>query len=263
MKTQDIPPWRPFAFKAADNVTKNLCTYEWMLRDGEAYDALKEIRHVLRLRSHLLKNKDRRCPSQHTIQCGHSECRCKNPLHGKHITRDSRGAGSFRMGWSSSCWESSLRVLERDDIRGLSDQLFGETEGTAAAAQDMVKRWGIQTEDLALNDGECCMDEGFDILLTRYSIALRIEWCQARAKGCIGMRRSSCWRRCPEHAHVCGRHRGRKRGVEHVLMHMRRYLQEGRLAYARRQASLSCSLRERFIHERRDLRVLIQKGVKS
>ncbi|RDB29765.1 hypothetical protein Hypma_013763 [Hypsizygus marmoreus] len=59
IKTQDILLWLPSKFKDTDAVTGDLCMYEWKLREGQAYDALEEIRHVLRLRSHLFKHKDR------------------------------------------------------------------------------------------------------------------------------------------------------------------------------------------------------------
>lgn len=48
IKAQDIALWLPSSLKAIGvKVSKVLQTYEWKLREGQAYDALEDVRRYL------------------------------------------------------------------------------------------------------------------------------------------------------------------------------------------------------------------------
>ena len=57
-KTQDIPLVLPSSLGKAQLISSELRTYEWRLREGQAYDALHEMRQHLRVRAHCYKHKD-------------------------------------------------------------------------------------------------------------------------------------------------------------------------------------------------------------
>ena len=56
--TNSIPLYLPSAIGLDAFCSTTLCNYEWRLRHAQANDALNDIRHNLRLRSHLYKFKD-------------------------------------------------------------------------------------------------------------------------------------------------------------------------------------------------------------
>ena len=58
LRAQAIPLFLPSRLSRDGHIAESLLVYEWKLREGQAYDALHDIRHNLRLRSHLFKHKD-------------------------------------------------------------------------------------------------------------------------------------------------------------------------------------------------------------
>lgn len=111
--------------------------YEAELRIGQAYDCLTDLRRYLRLRSYLLKRKDMysRGVAQNTrsnvaIQRAQKQInwaaskyrRVRGLLVAlRPISLDLRARPS---------WQNDLSVLSDQDIRGLSDGLFGDSEGS-------------------------------------------------------------------------------------------------------------------------------------
>jgi hypothetical protein len=134
-KTHDIPLVLPSSLGKAQLIGSELRTYEWRLREGQAYDALHEMRHHLRIRAHCYKHKDRfsrgvreNLRSQTTIK--------------KLQVKVDRAARKYRAAWAalvslsreinSEDWKARMKPLKElvaGDVHGLSDGLEGESKG--------------------------------------------------------------------------------------------------------------------------------------
>ncbi|KAF6743217.1 hypothetical protein DFP72DRAFT_1080520 [Ephemerocybe angulata] len=167
--------------------TAPLCLFEAELRKGQAYDALADMRRYLRLRSYLLKQKDL-----------YTRGVAANTRANVAISRAQEGVNwaaakyrRVRKLLSSLCpvaddpaplddptlddptaWRRDLLPLGDNDVRGLSEGLFGESDGTrtmswiwfsASLNSAGGERENIET-DLQLQD------------------ALRIEYLKTRAR---------------------------------------------------------------------------------
>jgi len=134
-KTQDIPLVLPSSLVKVQLVRNELREYEWRLREGQAYDALHEMRQQLRLRAHCYKHKDR-------FSCGVRENLRSQSAIKKVQLRVDRAAQRYRVARAalvSLCakmgvedWNlrmKPLKELEAGNVRGLSDGLEGESEG--------------------------------------------------------------------------------------------------------------------------------------
>ncbi|KAF9456024.1 hypothetical protein BDZ94DRAFT_1353138 [Collybia nuda] len=159
----DIRLYLPSALSMTTIVDKGLCIIEWKLREGQAYDALEEIRHVLHLRSHLYKHKD--CFSRGVKANTRSNVAIENAT--MRINRASEKYKVARAALISLAPEHALRRLDKEDIHGLSEGLYGDTEGTRRPSWIWMS-YGIVTND---GDNDYVMNE-----------ALRVEWCRARAR---------------------------------------------------------------------------------
>ncbi|KAF9457802.1 hypothetical protein BDZ94DRAFT_1285142 [Collybia nuda] len=236
-RVTDIQLYLPSALSKDVVIDESLRIIEWKLREGQAYDALEEIRHVLRLRSHMYKYKDR-------YSRGVKANTRSNTAISNATTRINRASEKYRVARAAlitlapgleleqPLWEHALRRLNKEDIRGLSEGLYGDTEGTRKPS------WIWMTYN-TISD-----DEGDNPALNE---ALRVEWCRARA-------RAMRW----------------DEEVELLQEEMRRILaflkwhelwweqqgvaasssdaatNEGKIAYSRKQASLRRMLHERF-----------------
>jgi hypothetical protein len=119
--------------------TRNLIDYEAKLREGQAYDALNEIRRYLRLRSYLYKHKDanargvaantRSNVAIQRAQKGVNNAALKyTHAYTALITLRGKTPGEEEDGEEEQ-WRRDLRVLKPTDLRSLSEGLYGETEG--------------------------------------------------------------------------------------------------------------------------------------
>lgn len=159
-KAQNIQLWLPSSLKKKGiEVSQVLRQYEWKLREGQAYDSLEEVRHMLRLRSHLYKHKDRhaRGVRANTRSKVGIDTATDNMNRAAARYRAARDAlVTLSRGLDTPVWEMSLRVLQHDDLRALSEGLYGDTEGTWKTSWIWLK-YGIATkddDDVALNDCE-------------------------------------------------------------------------------------------------------------
>lgn len=160
-KVTDIPLYLPSALSKSVHVDKELQTYEWKLREGQAYDSLEEIRHVLRLRAHMYKNKDQNSR-------GVKANTRSNIAIANATTRINRAAGKYRaartalvnlaptLAHEQPLWEHALRKLEADDIRALSEGLFSDTEGTRTPSWIWMSYSIVQE-----GDGDTALTEGW------------------------------------------------------------------------------------------------------
>ena len=119
----DLPILLPSAIGLAVHPDPKLQDIEWRLRHAQAHDALNDLRRHLRLCSHLFQYKDRFVRGQR------ENTRARNviALAQEKVDADAeryRCARSALVNLSRSLgksgWESTLRVLEDDDIRLMS-----------------------------------------------------------------------------------------------------------------------------------------------
>lgn len=112
---------------------KNLQRIEWRLRIAQAHDALHSLRSNLRAQTCVLKYKDRNLRGQG------ANTRARNTLKAIESRIDAaanryndahKALVKLAPFLKETGWNSSLRPLARQDIRGLTDLLWGETEGT-------------------------------------------------------------------------------------------------------------------------------------
>jgi len=133
-KPHDIPLLLPSSFKFRMPLQHpELRTYELRLREGRAHDALHEMRQNLRIRTHLNRQKDKyargvRHNTRANTAISKSQARVNRAAEKYCMSRDAMLALSEPLVIPD--WNDTLRVLKADDIRGLSEGLMGDTEGT-------------------------------------------------------------------------------------------------------------------------------------
>jgi len=134
-KTHDIPLVLPSSLGKAQLIGNKLRDYEWRLREGQAYDALHEMRQHLRIRAHCYKHKDR-------FSRGIRENLRSQTAIKKVKVKVDRAARKYRVAQAalvslskevdSEDWKARMKPLKElvvGDVRGLSDGLEGESEG--------------------------------------------------------------------------------------------------------------------------------------
>lgn len=134
-KSHQIPLVLPSSLRKVQLAGDELREYEWRLREGQAYDALHEMRQHLRVRAHCYKNKDR-------FSRGVRENLRSLSAIKKVQVRVDRAARKYRVARAalvslsedigSGDWKERmkpLKELEPGHVRGLSDGLEGESEG--------------------------------------------------------------------------------------------------------------------------------------
>ncbi|KAF8444074.1 hypothetical protein L210DRAFT_3611327 [Boletus edulis BED1] len=141
---------------------------EWKLRYSQGLDALQTIRSNLRAQSCILKFKDRNLRGQG------ANTRARNTLKVIQARIDAAAnryddahKALYRLApllKENGVWSSVLRPLNRQDIRAMSDLLWGETEGTRKLSWIWCAGGAADGEDEAILED------------------MRIEWCKARAR---------------------------------------------------------------------------------
>lgn len=158
-KASDIVLWLPSDLKKRGiEISEVFQTYEWKLREGQAHDALEEVRRTLRLRSHLYKHKDRYARGVKANTRSNVSIDAATDTMTRAAAKYSAAREALAIlsqGLETPIWETSLRVLKRDDLRALSEGLHGDTEGTRRPSWIWLTHGLSSHEDdnLALNDG--------------------------------------------------------------------------------------------------------------
>ncbi|KAN0078443.1 hypothetical protein V8E55_010500 [Tylopilus felleus] len=157
-----------------DHVTPRI---EWRLRLAQAHDALNSLRSSLCARSFVWKFKDKNLRGQG------ANTRAQNTLKGikAHINRAANKYNEARHTLSTlssplneTSWASVLCPLQVQDIRGMSDLLWGETEGT----QKLSWIWSMH----GLADDTTDETGAIEGNLADFGADIHIEWCKARAR---------------------------------------------------------------------------------
>ncbi|KAF6742829.1 hypothetical protein DFP72DRAFT_859845 [Ephemerocybe angulata] len=179
LEVYDITLLLPSALPLSESKA-SLRAFEAELRKGQAYDALADVRRYLRLRSYLLKKKDMyaRGVSANTranvaikrAQAGVDWAAAKYRRARKLLMELS--PVSDAADGDLSQWRADLLPLEEGDVRGLSEGMFGESEGT----RSLSWIWFSST----LNATSASRDNiETDVQLQE---ALRIEFLKTRAR---------------------------------------------------------------------------------
>ncbi|KAJ6542094.1 hypothetical protein DFH09DRAFT_929200 [Mycena vulgaris] len=164
---QDIPLLLPSALDVEVPCLRELQSFEFRLREGQAHEALYEMRHQLLIRTHEYKYKD------HNLRGVRDGMRSNAKIEGieNQITR---ATATYRVARKALevlgarlgevAWEMVLKVLHDDDVRQMP-------EGTLEAARPISWIW-LADGSAADADRNPAMNE-----------ALRIEWARTRALG--------------------------------------------------------------------------------
>ncbi|KAG0694590.1 hypothetical protein DFH29DRAFT_1006208 [Suillus ampliporus] len=161
--------WLPSTVGPLTHCSTQLRRFEWMLRYAQANDALKDIRNLLRLRSHLYKFKDNNIVGQ----AANTRARSTINKADNKVTMAAERYEAARAALTNlapllnedEAWKDILKPLNRNrDLKSFKDMWEKETEGTRHLS------WIWKTPGVSENTSVGLHD------------ALRIEWCKARAR---------------------------------------------------------------------------------
>lgn len=157
MKAHTIPLLLPSSLSQRGHTSESLSLYEWKLREGQAYDALHDIRHNLRLRSHLFKHKDRFVRGvRYNTRANATIAKVQAKINLAAVKYRTAREALLVLGAQLRCvpdehWQQSLRPLADHDMRGLSDGLMGDSEGRRVVSW-IWRTHGMCTENDAGSD---------------------------------------------------------------------------------------------------------------
>ncbi|KAF9547934.1 hypothetical protein CPC08DRAFT_729614 [Agrocybe pediades] len=255
-KIQDAPLILPSALAPSDPCDPKLRYYEWKLRKGQAFGALHDIRRKYRLKSYQIKMKMR-------FSRGVAQNTRSNDTINQLEEQIKEAVVKYRTAYNAICaldkhipssedrsWRESIQELKNEDLRGMSEGKEGESEGKRSIS------WIWRIEGVATGDHDEKLKE-----------ALRIEWCQARARAMRldeelelvqeEMRRVLAF--LDWHAEWWST-RGDGGGWKVVPEPA---ISEGMRAYRSRQAALRRALRDQFKETWKDVEDLVEKCKKE
>ncbi|KAG2127943.1 hypothetical protein DEU56DRAFT_872715 [Suillus clintonianus] len=152
--------WLPSQIGRSLPCDQSLQRTEWRLRYAQGHDALRSLRSCLRAQTAILKHKDRHLRGQG------ANTRARNTLKAIDIRIESATRRYECNLLNESGWQSSLRPLSRQDIRSMSDILWGESEGR----RKLPWIWNMRGAGGSEKDDNGALED------------MRIEWCKARAR---------------------------------------------------------------------------------
>ncbi|KAF8138624.1 hypothetical protein EV363DRAFT_1394065 [Boletus edulis] len=243
-RPQDFPLLLPSSILRRVSYDRTLEEFEWKLREGQAHDALNELRQALRSRAYMLKFKDRFLRGQG------ANTRARNCLKSVEA-KVNASAKKYRVAHHALValggllgkvgWKNQLRHLADDDIRSMTD---GSEEVRSEGRRRLSWIWlvcGYSENDTEDDTGAGPQD------------AIRIEWCRTRARAyrwteevdLLFEEQQRVLRFFDWHAEWWASKVNARVVDDAALM-------EGLLAYAERQVSIRRSLKEQFTHMWRD-----------
>ncbi|KAG1787941.1 uncharacterized protein HD556DRAFT_1538926 [Suillus plorans] len=161
--------WLPSEIGRLAPCDERLQRMEWRLRHAQGHDALRSLRSSLRAQTAVLKYKDRNLRGQGANTRARSTLKT---IDARIEAAASRYEGAHKalviLGGllNVSGWQSSLRPLNRKDIRSMSDLLWGESEGR----RKLSWIWNMRGAGGSEKDDSGALED------------MRIEWCKARAR---------------------------------------------------------------------------------
>ena len=164
---QSLPLYLPSSLNLRARCSIKLCDFEFQFRYAQAHDALNELRHHLRLRSHLWKFKTR-------FQRGQGPSTRSRNLIEQCTHRVNAAAAKYRVARQSLVnlsprlekvgWEVCLQVLNSSDIKAMTEdekdmdpaarrQLQRQSEGRRVVSWIWMTPGVSGDEDIGLHDG--------------------------------------------------------------------------------------------------------------
>ena len=130
---QDLPLYLPSSLPTGTPCTLKLQQYEFRLREGQAFEALENVRRHLRLRTHLYKHKDKNITGQRANTrsqnlINHTQGKVNGAAAMYRRARDALTRLSAPLGEIG--WRGQLLALTPEDIRPLKEGDEGASEGT-------------------------------------------------------------------------------------------------------------------------------------
>jgi hypothetical protein len=158
--------WLPSHIGRSSPCDKTLQRVEWRLRYAQGHDALRSLRSCLRAQTAILKYKDWNLRGQG------ANTRARNTLKAIYVRIEAASRryesahkalvilGSLL---DESGWQSALRPLNHQDIRSMSDLLWGESEGRRKLSWiwNMRGAGGSEKDDNGALEGEHCPGMSF------------------------------------------------------------------------------------------------------
>lgn len=124
----------PSALSRSHPCDEHLQKVEWKLRYAQALDALHSLRSNLRAQSCILKFKDRNLRGQGANTRARNTLKAlESRIEAAANRYDDARKALVRLApllHENGTWQSLLRPLNRQDIRSMTDLVWGETEGT-------------------------------------------------------------------------------------------------------------------------------------
>ncbi|KAF6747236.1 hypothetical protein DFP72DRAFT_821976 [Ephemerocybe angulata] len=187
IEAYDIPLLLPSSLPTGSKCSSELISYEAQLREGQAYDALEELRRYLRTRAYLYKRKDKSSRGSHISVAA-------NTRSNTAIKRAQQGVDAAAIKYTRAYkalivlrgsegseeeddeeqeeWRKDLRPLKAGDIRGLSEGLFGDSEG----ARKISWIWKYRSASVTSSSEEDIESD------EQLQDALRVEFLKSRAR---------------------------------------------------------------------------------
>ncbi|KAJ7022279.1 hypothetical protein C8F04DRAFT_1272825 [Mycena alexandri] len=257
---QHMSLWLPSSICRRVDCDRVLYEYEFRLREAQAHEFLDDVRHQLLLRTHLYKHKDA------YVRGVKANTRVQTKIEGVE-ERTRRSAERYRVAYRVLVglgkhlkrreWETELRPLLPEDVRGMPQALFQDPERKKTADEE--------------GSGGKEEGEGYG------GRALQIEWAKTRARFLwqreqLNLLEEEMWRilqflrwRADWWDQRAGQRQQAPEDdteqVPYVVYAPRhRAYQEGSIAYAQRQAAILCKRAEQFEKEWEDVPDFIEMG---
>ncbi|KAF8056174.1 hypothetical protein FPV67DRAFT_1432087 [Lyophyllum atratum] len=253
VKAEDIDLWLPSALKKEGIIVSDeLQGYEWRLREGQANDALDELRRVLRLRSHLYAHKDRytrgvKANTRANVAISTATQTIKKAASKYRTARDALVILS-RGRVAPPHWETKFRVLGDGDIRALSEGLHGDPVRQKTYKPSWI--WSAAGV-AAQSDGDPELND-----------ALRIEWCRTRARVMRWEEEVDLLQEEMRRVSVYLSWKARwwlENSSTRIGLGLGKPTEEGIAAYSRRQAAQLTDLCTRFKHDWEEVPLLMER----
>lgn len=174
-ETYDIPLYLPSSLEQS-SCPSEIRDYEAKLRQGQAYDALDDIRRYLRMRSYLYKRKDKyaRGVAQNTrantaikrAQAGVDQSYAKYQRSRAALVALCGETTPQNKGVDG--WRKDLLPLKASEVRGMSQGLTGESEGKRTISWIWLSRPTVVAEDDDIENDAQLQDGRLSDKLTKH-----------------------------------------------------------------------------------------------
>ena len=160
-RPQDFPLFLPSSIARSVSCNETLKQIEWKLREGQAHDALNELRQALRSKAYMLRFKDRFLRGQGANTRARN---CLKNIDGKVLASASKYRAAYRalvvLGGllNKVGWKNQLRHLADEDIRSMTD---GTDDARSEGRRKLSWIWlvcgysegAVEDDDEGMQDG--------------------------------------------------------------------------------------------------------------